>query len=612
MCGLRGRISTGTGSAPYAVVITINATPLGLTKRDVDLAMTNTLSHSAPCAFVSNSFSARDGKAAVFGAFTRHCTTLLAFLVLLFSFGNAWAGQVRLAWDANTEPDLAGYRVYYGTSTGNYTASVNVGNVTSATIPNLTDNVTYYFAVVAYNTAAVESLHSDEVSSTVVGNALPVVALTSPTNGGSFNAPATIAIAATASDSDGSIARVEFYNGATKLGEQTTAPYTYTWTNVPAGTYSLTAVAFDNLGASATSAAVSVSVSVVTTNLPPTVAMIVPASGQVTLAWDASPEATGYRVHYGVSSGNYTAMVDTASATTATISNLVGGNTYYFAVSAYSTPQMESALSDEIAYATSATPGGYTAPASITLSATASDSDGTVARVEFYNGATKLGEKTSAPFTFNWTNVPAGNYTLTARAFDDDGAAATSSAVNVSVRTPSALTLTTNGTTFFSPARINFTASVNASIGTIQRVEFYAGSERLGVDSSSPYTLSWADVPPGTYTLTAVAIGSQGTPAATSVPVSVTVNPGGPQSPPPSDFVVPSMTSATRLANGDFQFDVTGPVGQFCEVWVSGDLRMWTLLTSAENTTGTLRIVDPAAGQFIKRFYRVSAEYRPE
>jgi hypothetical protein len=72
--------------------------------------------------------------------------------------------------------------------------------------------------------------------------------------------PATIDLAATATDADGSIAKVEFFNGTTKIGEDLTAPYTYSWVGVAAGTYSLTATATDNLSSATTSAAVSVTV----------------------------------------------------------------------------------------------------------------------------------------------------------------------------------------------------------------------------------------------------------------------------------------------------------------------------------------------------------------
>jgi hypothetical protein len=73
------------------------------------------------------------------------------------------------------------------------------------------------------------------------------------------------------------------------------------------------------------------------------------------------------------------------------------------------------------------------APANITLTPTASDSDGSIAKVEFFQGATKLGESTSAPFTFTATSLAAGSYSFTARATDNLGATATSSAVTVTV-----------------------------------------------------------------------------------------------------------------------------------------------------------------------------------
>jgi hypothetical protein len=87
-------------------------------------------------------------------------------------------------------------------------------------------------------------------------NKLPVVSLTAPSNGQNFKAPASISISANASDSDGSISKVEFYNGSTKIGEDLTAPYTFSWGNVPSGKYQITAVATDNAGGKTTSSIV--------------------------------------------------------------------------------------------------------------------------------------------------------------------------------------------------------------------------------------------------------------------------------------------------------------------------------------------------------------------
>ena len=92
-------------------------------------------------------------------------------------------------------------------------------------------------------------------------NVPPTVAMTAPANAASFNAPASITVTATASDTDGSISKVEFFAGTNLIGTATTSPYTITWNNVVAGGYALTAKATDNQGGTKVSTAVSVIVS---------------------------------------------------------------------------------------------------------------------------------------------------------------------------------------------------------------------------------------------------------------------------------------------------------------------------------------------------------------
>jgi outer membrane protein assembly factor BamB len=91
-------------------------------------------------------------------------------------------------------------------------------------------------------------------------NQPPLVSLTSPTNGAVFRPGTNINLAATAVDSDGSVARVEFYSGTNLLGSVTNAPYSLVWSNVPVGVYALSARAYDNLGANTLSVPVTVSV----------------------------------------------------------------------------------------------------------------------------------------------------------------------------------------------------------------------------------------------------------------------------------------------------------------------------------------------------------------
>src|SRR5712691_1466532 len=170
------------------------------------------------------------------------------------------------------------------------------------------------------------SANGGQAAATVNVNAPPTVSITAPANNAVFAAGASIALNATAADPDGTVAKVEFYDGATLLGRALAAPYGATLSSAPAGSHTLTAVATDNLGASTTSAALSVTV-----DSPPAVSLRSPANNAV-----------------------------------------------------------------------------FAAPASITLSATATDAVGRVTKVDFYQGATLIGKASASPYSFTWTNVAAG------------------------------------------------------------------------------------------------------------------------------------------------------------------------------------------------------------
>lgn len=99
------------------------------------------------------------------------------------------------------------------------------------------------------------------VSITVnASNLPPIVALTSPSPGAVFEAPAVVPFAATASDLDGGVSKVEFFAGATKLGEDTASPYALSWSNAPVGIHAVSAVAIDHEGAMTASATVSITI----------------------------------------------------------------------------------------------------------------------------------------------------------------------------------------------------------------------------------------------------------------------------------------------------------------------------------------------------------------
>lgn len=104
------------------------------------------------------------GRPTLFALFSSLLVLCLIGLVLPAA---ARSASVSLGWDANTEPDLAGYKLYYGTASRTYSGNLTVGNYSSCTISGLTEGRTYYFAVTAYNTKGLESPYSKELSYTI-------------------------------------------------------------------------------------------------------------------------------------------------------------------------------------------------------------------------------------------------------------------------------------------------------------------------------------------------------------------------------------------------------------------------------------------------------------
>jgi hypothetical protein len=94
---------------------------------------------------------------------------VLAFIFAALTSLNVYAAEVTLAWDPNSESDLAGYKIYYGTASGQYGTPIVIGKQTEYTVTGLTPGVTYYFAVTAYSVSGLESGFSNEVFKTMDG-----------------------------------------------------------------------------------------------------------------------------------------------------------------------------------------------------------------------------------------------------------------------------------------------------------------------------------------------------------------------------------------------------------------------------------------------------------
>jgi len=342
-----------------------------------------------------------------------------------------------------------------------------------------------------------------------VTNPAPTASITAPANNASFTAPATVNITANASDTaPGTVTKVEFYQGTTKLGEDTSSPYSFNWTNVAAGSYAITAKATDNGGLTGTSSVVNITVTT--------------APGCTTPAWVST---SVYTVDMQVSKDNKKYRARWWTQNNDPVTNSDPGEVWEYLGPCVGTGNVNPSAS----ISSPANNASFAAPATVNISASASDSDGTIAKVEFFNGATKLGEDTNSPYSYSWGNVAAGTYTLTAKATDNAGGTGTSSAVTITVTGQSnvnptaSITSPANNASFSAPATVNISASASDSDGTISKVEFFNGSTKLGEDTSSPYSYSWGNVAAGTYNLTAKATDNAGgTGTSSSVAITVT------------------------------------------------------------------------------------------
>ena len=162
---------------------------------------------------------------------------------------------------------------------------------------------------------------------------------------------------------------------------------------------------------------------------------------------------------------------------------------------------------------------GYIAPATITIEANATDSDGIITKVEFYNGQVRLGEVTNAPYLFKWKNVPEGNYLITAVATDNNNARTVSSPVTIVVNKSASrnnqspivrIKSPDKGKIFKKNETIILEAEASDPDGTISKIEFMIGDKVVAVLTEAPWTFDWQNADTGQFFVTVIATDNLG------------------------------------------------------------------------------------------------------
>jgi chitinase len=476
---------------------------------------------------------------------------LLMLVVLLIGGTNCFASTITLKWDPVDADDLAGYKVYYsttlttpftGTGAAQGASPVKLSTQPSATITGLDPDQGYYFAITAFNNAGVESPYSAIV--TVPELVPPTVTLTSPAH--DTRVTGTVSVAASAADNIG-VARVEFYVDGVLKSSDTGTPYLFSWDTaaLASGSHTLFAKAYDAAGNVGQSE--SVSVQVVHDTVAPTVGLAAPGNGATvhgTLAVTANATddigVTKVELYANgalLFAGNlppYSYSWDTT---------VLANGAYALSARAYDAAGHVSQSAEvQVSVLNDFTPpvvtldapaGGSTVAGTRTVSATASD-DVAVTRVEFYINNVLASTSSAAPFSFAWdtSELAAGFYTLSARAYDAAGnvgqspdlpaevAAVQDGAPVVTILAPAAHA-TANG-------RVLMSAGASADEG-VSRVDFYLNGALLYSASDAPYVFYWdtLDFPNGEYSVTAVAFDAAGhSGKSAAVPVTVANKPG--------------------------------------------------------------------------------------
>ena len=490
----------------------------------------------------------------------------------------------------------------------------------------------------AESSASAIDASSERAPLAKAANKAPTVVMTSPANGATFTAGATVALAATAADADGSIVKVEFYrNGSTLIGTATSSPYQFNWANVPVGNYSVTAKAYDNRNGTATSGAASITV---VANKPPSITLTQPGTGAfyaegtaVHLAatasdadgvvarvefldgantigvatalpfevmWNGAPPGTHVIVARAIDDKGATTIsapvgIDIGRAPLVVVkgplacSIVDGGVPLVVAADAISSDASISSVefadngvvvgvalaepwtiafpnpaigshvltaraTDDRGLVAQSRPvtiavGAANQPPHVTISAPtdgarfangmavslaamASDADGTVTSVEYRlndSAGMLIAQSPSPPFAATWANPAAGSYALVAVAFDDRGARATSSAVHITIdaNVPPAVSISAPAPNrvYVAPATVALGATATDADGSVARVDFFAGATQIGSASTPPFVATWNNVVAGSYLLTARATDNRGaTSTSTPVPIVVTIN----------------------------------------------------------------------------------------
>ncbi len=366
-----------------------------------------------------------------------------------------------------------------------------------------------------WNFDQAKSYVKDVIAGQVQANQLPSVALTNPANGTMVQLNTSVDFVAIASDSDGSITKVEFLVNGAVIATDTLAPYGVSWVPAQTGSFAITARATDNSNGKTVSSAIVLSVQ----------------GTQTDTNWFADSFSDGDAVGWSVRSGSWGVNAGSYQQSDPAVGLAVRGNPDWTDYAVSARVRLDTGSGD------AAIVGRYGNAGNFYL-LQALDS-GSLRLYKYVNGTyTKLAEVPNLTTTGNWitlrlemegnvlrgwfneqkliqttdSSIAAGSAGVRAfrmqAAFDDISAAPLTAPVGI----PPLATLTSpgNGSVLALGTAVQISATASDADGTVAKVVFEVNGTSIGEDSTAPFSISWTPAQAGTYQVRARAIDNAG------------------------------------------------------------------------------------------------------
>lgn len=289
-------------------------------------------------------------------------TALLCTIFISIGFSQVFASDVSLAWDPVASSALAGYKLYYGTASGNYGAPITVGNQTAYTVSGLQSGTTYYFAVTAYDGMLKETTYSAEVS-TQTPQPAPVLSNVQNTILTSNSATITWNTNL-ASDSQIDYGLTTTY-GQSAANASMVQTHTLSLNNLSANTqYHYRVKSKTSAGVQTASGDFTLTTLAPMDSTGPVISNIAGSttSASATISWTTNEAATT-QIDYGTSTSYGSSSIDATLATAHTrfLSGLQSNTQYHYRITSKDAAGNASTSAD-LTFTTQAAPGGDTTP----------------------------------------------------------------------------------------------------------------------------------------------------------------------------------------------------------------------------------------------------------